>query len=130
MPKGPMQKPINPPNAVVKVNVAVHKDALSGLVPDKNGWMMLPGGEDVAVTLELSPEAWRELGRLLHQNPEEPEWRLENQRFPEGYAATTWFDCLPSTDAVIYQGPGGYMHHGSNYLSVRIRKFSSVKDEQ
>jgi hypothetical protein len=124
--QAPSQEEAYPESAVIRLSVAVRKNALERCTPDENGWLRLDGGEDVAVTLELSPEAWRQLGRVFSRRTDEPEWRLENQRFPDGSAATPWLDCRPSTSEYAFRGPGGFMHKHSSYLSVRLRDFPSI----
>lgn len=115
-----------PDSAILKFSVSVHQDSLVDLKFDSNGWARLPGGEGVSVFLEISPEGWRELGRALARCPNEPEWRLEHQRFPDGTAASPFFDCRPSTNELSQLGPGGYMHQQSCYFSLRIRQFNSL----
>jgi hypothetical protein len=113
-----------PLTAVLKFKVVARKKVLADLVPDEHGWVTLPGGRDVEVIIELSPDAWRGLARVFGRSAEEPDWRLQHQAM-DGWSATPWLSCEPSDDFGL-RGPGGFMHPESTSLSVRLRDFPAI----
>ena len=107
-----------PQSAQMAVRVVAHRSALERALQGDGEWVEL-SAENVIVIIELSPDAWRGLGRAFSSTPTEPEWRLVHTRLPNSEsAATAW-----SERRAYEMGPGGWVHPDSAMFEVRVRDF-------